>query len=360
MSGTKEIFGTRLRQAREAEGLSLRKLEEKLGKAVTHAQLAKYEKGIDMPSSATLLALCRSLACTPDQLFRPLHVGVSGIEFRKRKRWPKNKEKAAQAKVQNGVDRYFELEELVGIEPVGLQPLGLPCRSADAAEMAAEQTRKSWGLGQNPVANVVELLEERHVKVQEIESDAQFDGCSGWGKAGTTEFPVIVLANWLNGDLPRKRFTASHELGHLVMDISGLDNKAAESACNRFAGAFLLPQEALFSQLGRHRSRVEWKELAILKKEYGISMAAALHRIHDLGIISDAIAKRMSIERSKRGWRTKEPGEYAGSEECFRFRQILYRGVAEGKISLTKAAELANEPVDAFQRGLGIAAEGTA
>jgi Zn-dependent peptidase ImmA (M78 family) len=360
MSGTKEIFGTRLRQAREAAGLSLRKLQERLGKAVTHTQLAKYEKGIDMPSSKTLLALCRVLACTPDQLFRPLYVGVSGIEFRKRKRWPKSKEKALQAKVQNGVDRYFELEELVGIETAALEPVGLRCSEFEAAEAAAEETRRRWGLGENPVSNVVELLEERHVKVQEIDGDEQFDGCSGWGKAGATQFPVIVLSEWLNKDLARKRFTASHELGHLVMDVSGLDDRQTEAACNRFAGAFLLPKEALFSQFGRHRSRVEWPELAMLKREYGISMAAVLHRIKDLGIISDAVSKRMSIERNTRGWRKQEPGEYAGSEECFRFRQILYRGVAEGKISLTKAAELADESVELLQRELDDATGGTA
>lgn len=61
-----------------------------------------------------------------------------------------------------------------------------------------------------------------------------------------------------------------------------------------------------------------------------------------------------------RGWRKQEPGEYAGSEECFRFRQILYRGVAEGEISLTKAAELADESVEALQRELGAATGGTA
>ena len=93
----------------------------------------------------------------------------------------------------------------------------------------------------------------------------------------------------------------------------------------------------------------------MLKQEYGISMAAVLHRIHDLGIISDALAKRMSIERSQRGWRKHEPGAYAGVEEGFRFRQLLYRALAEEKISLTKAAELADEPVEGLQKELVVA-----
>lgn len=355
MDDVKAVFGSRLQQAREAEGLSLRKLQEALSGKVSHSQLAKYEKGVDMPSSEILMALCRTLDCSADQLFRPMHVGIDGIAFRKKSRWPKTKEKAVKALVQTGVDRYFELEELVGVPAEDLNPTGLTCRGPGDAEGVAEQVRETWALGEHPIANLVELLEDRHIKVQEVEADDQFDGCSGWGQAEDRRFPVVVLARWMDKDVARKRFSAAHELGHLVMDLSGLDNRTAEKACHRFAGAFLLPKEALFSHFGRHRSRVEWRELAMLKQEYGISMAAVLHRIHDLGIISDALAKRMSIERSQRGWRKHEPGAYAGVEEGFRFRQLLYRALAEEKISLTKAAELADEPVEGLQKELVVA-----
>jgi len=356
----KQIFGMRVRQARQAAGLSLRKLQEKMQSVVSHAQLAKYENGLDVPSSGALLALCSSLSCSPDQLFRPVRVGVDSIQFRKKSQWSKVREKAVKALVQDGVDRYFELEELVGVEAKSLKPLHLRCGNPEQAEEAAEEVRKSWKLGNNPIANVVELLEESHVKVQEVEADKCFDGCSGWGSAGDVRFPVIVLANWMNEDLARKRFTAAHELGHLVMDLAGLDPKETEKACHRFAGAFLLPRAALYSQLGRHRTQIEWKELAVLKQEYGISMGASLHRLHDLGMISDAVNKKMSIVRNCKGWKTSEPYAYAGSEECFRFRQLLYRGLAEEKLSLSKAAELARKPVEEIQDELSTGSEGSA
>lgn len=239
-------------------------------------------------------------------------------------------------------------------------PTGIRCREIVDAENAAEQVREAWGLGEHPIANLVELLEERHVKIQEIDADEHFDGCSGWGVAEDRRFPVIVLAGWMNDDIARKRFSAAHELGHLVMDLEGMDGRTAEKACHRFAGALLLPKEALFSQFGRHRSRVEWRELAMLKQEYGISMAAVLHRIHDLEIISDAVAKRMSIERNRLGWRKREPSDYVGAEECFRFRQLLYRGLAEEKLSLSKAAEIVGESIEAVEAELAIATEGAA
>jgi Zn-dependent peptidase ImmA (M78 family)/transcriptional regulator with XRE-family HTH domain len=349
---TKMLFGTRLRQAREAAGFSLRKLAAQLQSVVSHAQLAKYEKGQDVPSSAVLLALCSALACSPDQLFRPMHAGVDAIAFRKKSRATKSGEKAVKARVQDSVDRYFELEGIVGVESKPLAPVGLRCSSGEDAEKAAVAVRDQWGLGENPIANMIELLEEHHIKVQQVDVNEHFDGCSGWGQAGDMRFPIIVLANWLGNDLPRKRFTAAHELGHLVMDMPRLDAKEQEKACHRFAGAFLLPRTALVAHIGPHRRQVEWKELAFLKQEYGLSMAAALHRLHDHGIINDALYRQLCIAINVRGWRTQEPGTYVGTEECFRFRQLLYRGLAEAKISLTKAAELAGLDTGAFQKEL--------
>ena len=53
-----------------------------------------------------------------------------------------------------------------------------------------------------------------------------------------------------------------------------------------------------------------------------------------------------------KGWHAQEPYPYEGSERCFRFSQLLYRGLAEGKISLSKAAELADTTVERLQAEL--------
>jgi Zn-dependent peptidase ImmA (M78 family)/DNA-binding XRE family transcriptional regulator len=350
---TKEVLGARLKQMREANGLSLRKMQEQLGSVVSHTQLSKYEDGRDMPSSPVLMQICTLFACSVDALFRPLHTRVEGIEFRKKSKLSKTSEKSIRCRVQDGVDRYFELEDLLGISSKPLEPKKLKCKSLEQAESAAEKVREKWELGENPVANVVELFEESQIKVQQVEADKSFDGCSGWGVAGEDRFPVIVLANWMSRDLARKRFTAAHELGHLVMDLSEMDEREAEKACHCFAGAFLLPKQAAFKQIGgRRRSRIEWRELAVLKQEYGISMKAVLYRLHALGIINDSFYKYMCIDYSKRGWNKHEPVLYAGAEECFRFRQLLYRGLAEEKISITKAAELSGKSLEVFQHDL--------
>lgn len=345
----REVFGVRLRQSREALGLSLRGLQDRMQDAVTYAQLSKYEHGLAVPSSQVLLSLCNALSCSPDVLFRPMKANVSAIEFRKKTRLSRASEKAVRAILQRQVDRYFELEEIVGVASGQLAPSPTTIGDPASAESVAAYVRQQWRLGDAPLTNVVHLLEERYVKVQQIGADAGFDGCSGWGVFGGGRFPIVVLAEGLDSDRARKRFTAAHELGHLLMDVSALPPKRAEAAAHRFAGAFLLPPDAVYAQVGKRRRNVEWGELAVIKAEYGISMAAALRRLFDLGVITDAVYRAMNVSRSAMGWRVDEPHPYAGTEQCFRFRQLLYRGLAEGKLSLPKAAELAGTTVDDLQ-----------
>jgi transcriptional regulator with XRE-family HTH domain len=56
-------IGRRLRDAREAAGLSLRELAQRVGLR-DHTVLIKYERGETPPSSARLLSLARALGCS--------------------------------------------------------------------------------------------------------------------------------------------------------------------------------------------------------------------------------------------------------------------------------------------------------
>lgn len=55
--------GRRLRDAREAAGLSLRELAQRVGLR-DHTVLIKYERGETPPSSVRLVALARALDCS--------------------------------------------------------------------------------------------------------------------------------------------------------------------------------------------------------------------------------------------------------------------------------------------------------
>ena len=89
------------------------------------------------------------------------------------------------------------------------------------------------------------------------------------------------------------------------------------SAANRFAGAFLMPAEALWREIGKHRTTISLGELLRLKELFGASIQAITYRCHDLGIINDASYRRLFRIFNEHGWRKppyEEPGEMDPAE----------------------------------------------
>ena len=193
--------------------------------------------------------------------------------------------------------------------------------------------------------NVIEMLEAKGVKVYEVEENELFDGMSTW----VNGIPVIVINKDMN--IVRKRFTALHELAHLVLEFSEdiVNEKEKERLCHNFAGAFLLPKEPFLKEFGGKRSNVSLEELKIIDEYYGISVQAIMARAKVLNLISEHSYRDFNIWLSKNGCRKKELGEYKGKESPIRFKKLLYQATAKGAISMSKAAALANKPLSIFE-----------
>ena len=90
------------------------------------------------------------------------------------------------------------------------------------------------------------------------------------------------------------------------------------------------------------RTSIGWSELFSLKRLFGVSVQALVYRCRDLGIINEALFRRLFQNMSKQGWRSppyREPQEIP-SEEPTRFERLCSRALAEKVISEAKAAEL--------------------
>jgi Zn-dependent peptidase ImmA (M78 family) len=163
--------------------------------------------------------------------------------------------------------------------------------------------------------------------------------------------PVVVVNELFPAD--RKRLTALHELGHLLLKCEdSFTTKEIEKLCHRFAGALLLPKDVFIKEFGGKRDKITVNELCDLKKHYGISIAAIMARAKNLGLVTDQFYIRFNMQLNARHWRQTEPVEYTGTERSGRFEQLLYRATAEDVISLTKAASLAGKPLAAFRDSL--------
>jgi len=343
----KEIFARRLEQARRMRGLSLRALSEATGGKVSHNALHRYERGEMMPGDDVLIPLADALDRPLDFFFRPFSVKLTGVEFRKKTRMGSKTMDAIQEQAADFFERYLEVEQALGLPGEFLDPLvGFSVRAAEDAETAEKLVRSKWGLGEDPLPNVMEALEANGIKVYEVEAAERLDGFSGW----TDGHPVVALAAWLNRDLPRKRFTALHEAAHLLIHPhTKLRGKELESCCHRFAGAMLIPREVFVREWGGYRHRISLEELVDLKLRYGMSIAAIMRRALDLGLIDGSTYKRFVIAYKSRGWHNQEPGQYCRAEKSTRFEQLVLRATAEEFISLSKGAALLDVPLEQFR-----------
>jgi Zn-dependent peptidase ImmA (M78 family) len=349
-----DVFARRLLQARTMRGFSLRALEAAVSTLVSHNALAKYERGEMMPGSEVLIALAEALSQSVDFFFRPFRVKVNEVRFRKKAKLGVGRQKAIRELAADYVERYREAEELAGDVREFSSPLASGKISTLAeAEEAAATLRKAWHLGLDPLPNIFELMESRGIKVLELpDDDRDFDGLS----ADTEVGPVVVIASHLNQNLPRKRMTEVHELGHVTAHMADdLDEKTEEKLIGAFAGAFLLPAETFTEAFGKNRHRFAVAELVEIKAHFGVSIMAIMRRARSLGLIEEPTYKNFCITVSRLGWRSKgEPGDdrYVGCESDGRFRQLVRRAVAEESISLSKGAALLGEPLSRVRRDL--------
>lgn len=332
------MIGERIQRARGAAGFSQRELAKRADVSAT--AISKFERGVTNPASKTLIRIARALNTRIEFFLRPTMVELEKPEYRKRASLPKKQLARIEADILDQVERYLELLSLFPESPIARfeVPGEVPqvINNLEQIEDIAAKVRDVMGLGTNAIPCLADTLEERGLMVLTTSADvsAKFDGLA----ATVQGLPIVVVGAHWPGD--RQRFTMAHELGHLVLGgrlAKGLDE---EKACNRFAGAFLVPAETVRHELGRHRNRLEARELYTLKHEYGLSMMAWLFRAHDAGVIGDDTRLSHIRDFSMRGWRKAEPGEAVAPEKPVLFERLVFHALAEGLISESKAAEL--------------------
>ena len=250
------------------------------------------------------------------------------------------------------MERWLALEELLPNEWVAPfeVPGGAPkaLKSGEDIEKAAMAVREAWGLGSEPIVDLIEVLEEHGLKVllSEHARASDFDGLAAEANGHT----VVLVGKDMPGD--RQRFTIAHELGHLVLSerLKGELAKDEERACHRFAGAFLVPAKEVRKALGKQRSWIEPRELYLLKQQWGLSMGGWSYRATDLGIIKRNTLNRFWGLMRKHGWYKCEPDPQYPSERPRRFERLVYRALAEELIGDSRAAELLGISVSELAR----------
>lgn len=345
------IFGSRLKHARKMAGVSLQQLSDLVHNKVTKQSLNKYEQGVMRPGTDVLFSISKALSVKPEYFLKQSVLGLGKISFRKRAALPKSIEESIVEKARDYVERYLELEDLLGIHVTFKNPLKLNLISnKEQVKHAAEKLRQEWELGTGPIPHLVEMLERKGVKVQLVEESDHFDGFAAFSE---NHIPIVVI-NTLGRLVERIRFTIVHELAHIILTLSDdilQNNKLVEEYCHYFSSCFLLPEKALVERIGSNRTYIAINELIQLKEQFGISIRAIVHRLHTVRVINNTYYQKWMVYMSKQYGSKNEPGQYKGEEKKVQMNMLINRALSEGIISFSKAASLANCSIEEIRKG---------
>ena len=345
MDNNLKTFAKRLMQARLKAKLSMEKLSEKMNGIVTKQAISKYEKAKMMPNSTILIAMAEALNVDLDYFFRPFTFDLDQfkVSFRKKSDTTVGDQKALEVQIQDEVERYLEIEEILDVKHEDnlteeLVPVNPLATRNDMIE-CAQKVRKAWGLGKAPIANAQELLEAHGIKVLLTAAPNNFWGVSGMVNDKT---PVIVL-NSNDLHIEHRRLTAFHELCHLLYNRFFAEDLTAhekENLCNSFANEMLLPSDTLVD-LFSGKNKIAIAELISLSINFGISVDAIVYKLKDLGIIGEKRYRGFCIQKSTRPDFKKyvEDSRYK-EETTTRFQAMVYSALAQQLISTSKAATL--------------------
>jgi Zn-dependent peptidase ImmA (M78 family)/DNA-binding XRE family transcriptional regulator len=286
---------SRLTVARMRRRLSKKDLAEAI--TLTPHAIFRYESGENIPTLQVIQRLARALEFPVDFFFDP-EIDIpqeDAASFRSMSAMSARERDAALAAgalaflLSDWVNRRFDLPASDLIDLGDEHP-----------EVAARSLRESWGLGEQPIRNMVHLLESKGVRVFSMaENTLAVDAFSLW----RANIPYIFLNTAKAAE--RGRLDAAHELGHLVLHKhGGPKGRKAEDQANLFASSFLMPSESVLAELPHIHTL---NQIIEAKKIWAVSAMALIHRLNKLKIMTDWQYRMFCIDATEKGYRVAEP-----------------------------------------------------
>lgn len=304
----------RLREAREARGLTIRELTDQVG-LNNHQTLSKYENGKAIPPAEVLFSIMKALNVPHNYFFEDAfyNIGDEIVFFRGKANATAKLKKIHEIKISWLMKIFSYLEGIIDFPESNLpifekkkQDFFVPTDFEKIEEIAAG-IRNMWDLNNGPITDLTHLFEKHGIVVSIIDSEEYvIDACSKW--IGNKLF--ILVGNDKSAP-SRIKFTLAHELGHYLLhyNVSREDfnkkeiYKRLEIEANHFASAFLLPANIFSNELISH----SMDYYLLLKKRWQVSIQAMIYRSKELNLINEYQTSYLWKQIASKGWRVKEP-----------------------------------------------------
>lgn len=333
----------RLTFARSRRGYKKNDLAKKMG--VTPRSITGYESG-EFPPEPEKLDQIASILKFPRDFFLEEEtldlIEADAVSFRAMTKMSATLKNMALGAGTIAVQINSWIESKFDLPSPDLPELG---RDIDP-EAAAESLRQYWGLGEQPISNMVHLLEAKGVRVFSLAIEAkEVDAFSMWWDG----VPFVFLNTQKSAE--HSRFDAAHELGHLIMHRHGQPHgQEAEKEANTFASAFLMPAKSVYAK----QLNFPTLELLIKAKRYwSVSVAALNYRLHSLGITTEWMNRTLCIQISQSGYRTNEPNGIARETSQVLdkvFKALRTEGI--GKNEIARDLKITAHEIDELTYGL--------
>lgn len=308
-----------LRWARESSGLSARDAARRL--EIDEDQLSRWESGEAKLSVSALEILAhiykRPLAvfflpAPPDDDPLPRDFRMlpeSRAAFSPRSRLVFRRARRVQglaAEIAHSLDKTIGLR--LGRHRLSDDPEQSASSTRAALGMSVE-AQLAWSTDSEALASWRSAVEDHGILV--LQASVPVAELRGFSLAD--QDPPVVLLNGRDAVTARV-FSLMHELAHVLLALPGIctmetaldaeGGKRAEKVetvevfCNRFAGALLVPREALRARVASASLRREWSgtELRGLARRFRVSTEVVLRRLVTLGLASSAFYRRKREE----------------------------------------------------------------
>lgn len=358
-------IGARLRKVRNALGLSMEDVSERIG-FNNYQVLSNIEKGERPIRVAELAKLCKVYS---KDLGFFLQIEEPSFE-RPVFAWREKSEKVSSTEIEERVyhllTNYQMLEDLTGEKRRADVPTceGISASTNfDQVEVLAEELRSELGLGDRPSACLVDRLEEAfNIKILHLDMHNAASATTTQGHFG---FAIVVDCNqapW------RRNFSIAHELFHILSrnqfplselhQIKSEKKPREEQLADVFAAALLLPKGPVLKELDKriNEGRIYWTDIVRIAQDFGISTQALVWRLVNLNKLDREMAKKL-LESAE--FSTTNTTERAGKNVCAhqyspRFVWLGLKAMKLGKISKGKFCEIFDIARAGFNEFIGM------
>lgn len=315
----------RLKSARIFTGLTISELADASG--VSKQAISQFENGKTKPTLETLMRLMFVLKFPREYFYEKdsiEDVQVGNTFFRslvstsKKERMSQIEKTKYFSKVCDFLENYIDFPELN--LPSVKDLIDLPESNLDNPntferehiEQIAMSLRNYWGIGEEPITNIVFLLEKNGFIMTSLATDShKIDAFSQRQMIRKKERYIIVLGDGKQS-ASRRQFDTAHELGHMLLhnwntdfnDIYLEEHRLIEQQADSFAGAFLLPSNAFKKDLHYPNNLSFYIEL---KKKWKVSIQAMIVRAFHLEVINYNQYTYLMKQMNQKGLRKKEP-----------------------------------------------------